>query len=288
MTYKVISFYKYVKIEYPEGLRDYFRIICQDHNLLGRILVGKEGINAAISGKTEDINNFQNILANNPLFCGMTCREQLNDKIVHHKLVVKVRKEIVVFGEKVDMKNTADYLSPEQLKEWYDRKEDFVIIDARNDYEFKVGRFSNAVNLNIKNFSDFPEAVKNLEPHKNKTIVTYCTGGIRCEKASAYLKQNGFKKVYQLEGGIVNYLNKFQDYWEGGLFVFDDRLVHPTNKVINKCSFCEIPTDLYSNCFNLDCDKLFIACKECQEENNYACSKECMGSPRQRGLIRNV
>ena len=288
MTYKVISFYKYVKIEYPEGLRDYFRILCQDHNLLGRILVGKEGINAAISGKTEDINNFQNILANNPLFSGITYREQPNDKITHHKLVVKVRKEIVVLGKEVDMDNAAEYLSPEQLKEWYENNEDFIILDTRNDYEFEVGRFSNAVNLNIKNFSDFPNATKSLEKHKEKTIVTYCTGGIRCEKASAYLKQNGFKKVYQFEGGIVNYLNKFQDYWEGGLFVFDDRLVHPTNKVINKCSFCEIPTDLYSNCFNLDCDKLFIACKECQEENNYACSKECMGSPRQRGLIRNA
>ena len=163
-----------------------------------------------------------------------------------------------------------------------------MIVDARNDYESNIGKFKNSLTPKMETFRDWPKVAEELEDMKDKTIVTYCTGGIRCEKASAYLVEHGFKDVYQLEGGIWNYITQFPDmYWEGSVFVFDERrIVTPNSKEeikhIGKCYYCGKPTSYYINCHNQNCDKLLLTCHECKVENEYCCSDECRQSSNKR------
>ncbi|HLD39987.1 MAG TPA: rhodanese-related sulfurtransferase [Candidatus Nanoarchaeia archaeon] len=283
--YQVISFYQYTHLADPEQLRDQLKEYCQNNQILGRILIGTEGLNGAVCGEKNQVEKFKQFLTQNPIFADLTFREQETETNAYHKLVIKVRQEICAFGAPVDVaKNKGIHLPPQQLKQWYEQNEDFMIVDARNEYEFAVGRFKNAVKLPIQNFREFPEqALKELAPHKEKKIVLYCTGGIRCEKASAYLKEQGFPQVYQIEGGIINYVNQHPNtFWEGGLFVFDDRLVSDLGSPITFCKICEKDCEQYTNCHNLDCDKLFICCAACQQNMKNTCSEECMNASRHR------
>lgn len=283
MELRVISFYKYTAIGQPTILRETIQTRCVEHGLQGRILVGQEGINGAVCGEINLVESFKEKLQQQ--FPGLTFREQSVKKQAFHKLTVKVRTEIVHFGKEVDLKNIGIALPPAQLQQWYEQQEDFVIVDARNDYEFNVGKFKSAITLPIKTFREFPAASRQLEPVKDKKIVLYCTGGIRCEKASAYLKQQGFSNVYQLQGGIINYVNQFPNqHWQGGLFVFDNRLVSEVGEACTVCLFCKTAAEKYYNCYNLDCDKLFIACRPCAGNNKNTCSEQCMNAPRQRKI----
>src|SRR3989338_11651617 len=282
--FKTISFYQFTSLADPALLRDSLRQICEERSILGRILIGTEGINGAVSGKEEVIEEFKTILLNH--YRGLTFREQHVNKNSYHKLVVRIRKEICVFGKEVNLKNTGHHLPAKELERWYEKGKRFTIVDARNDYEFEAGHFKNAVKLPIKNFREFADvAPAVLKDKKEETIVLYCTGGVRCEKASAYLNKQGFSDVHQVDGGIISYLHNFSSNWEGGLFVFDDRLVDEGTSPLNKCSFCKKKkTDHYSNCHNLDCDRLFIACSACLEKMNRTCSEACQAAPRQRSL----
>lgn len=283
MEYKVISFYRYRSVNKPEKLKVKLQAFCEKHGILGRILLGSEGINGACSGTSTAVREVKRFLRK--IFPQLTFREQSVKTNAYHKLVVRVRKEIVVFGKLVDPKKRASYVTPKALKNMLDKKADVVLLDARNDYESSVGKFKNAVVLPIRNFREFPEAAKKLRHIKNKKIVMYCTGGIRCEKASAYMKEQGFKGVRHLKGGIVDYLKYFDTHWEGSCFVFDDRLVMPTVKPITVCTHCNKPTAAYINCHNLDCDVLFICCSGCQEKVKSCCSMVCRKSPRQRRVV---
>ncbi len=217
--HKVISFYRYIEIE-PSILQEEIRGLCERLGILGRILIGTEGINGAVSGTTNNIETFKEEIQKK--FAALTFREQDVEQNSYHKLVVRVRDEICVFGATVDVSNKGEYLEAAELEKWYNNKEDFVIVDARNDYEYDVGRFKDAVKLPIKNFREFKDvAPKELENVKDKKIVLYCTGGIRCEKASAYMKEQGFDNVYHVKGGIINYVNEFEKNWEGGLLTTD-------------------------------------------------------------------
>ena len=281
--YKVISLYKYVQIQEPEKLQNQLRGICKRFNLLGRVLIGNEGINAALSGTSHAVEKFKQELKKDQRLQGLTFREQETPKNAYYKLVVRTRKEIVAFGASVDLAKTGKHLAPEQLKEMLDNKEDLVLLDARNDYEHQVGKFRNAQTLPIRTFKEFPGAVTGLNHLKNKKVVTYCTGGIRCEKASAFLKQQGFQNVYQLQGGIINFNNKFPNtHFEVSCFVFDDRLVDHAGEAMTTCVHCEKQTDQYLNCYNLDCDRLFICCQTCQKRTHCTCSETCKTAPRQR------
>ncbi len=296
--YKVISFYRYIPIEQPEVLREVLTDFCQSRHIFGRILVANEGINGAVCGLISQITQFQEYLMQNPLFTNMTFREQTAEKNTYHKLVVRVRKEIVHFGSPVTFNHPGTHLEPSQLQQWYNTNQDFIIIDARNDYEYDLGRFKNAIKLPIQNFREFPSTLPQLQQYKEKKIVLYCTGGIRCEKASAYLKDHGFDQVYQIQGGIINYVNQypntqektsssgdsFKTYWQGGLFVFDDRLSSDVGPTITQCRHCHTPEKQYLNCHNIACDKLFIACRECQSRFNHCCSQDCANSPHQRKI----
>ena len=257
--YKVISFYRYVSLQNIEVFRKEIAEKCIESHILGRILLAHEGINGAVCGDEKSIVKFQSFLEQS--FPSLTYREQDVKEQSYHKLVVRLRKEIVVFGKNVSVEHTGKHLSPQELDSWYKEKKDFVIIDARNVHEAEVGKFKDAFVLPIKHFRDFPEAIKKFENLKEKKVVVYCTGGIRCEKASAYMKQEGFTDVYQVDGGIINYVNQFPEgFYEGSCFVFDDRLSSYIEKPISRCTLCHAACAEYTNCYNLDCDTLFICC----------------------------
>ena len=208
------SFYKYVNIGNPKEFHKKHLDLCKSLELKGRIMIGEEGINGSVYGLKENVEKYKQILKNDPLFCDIYFKEQETEKPAFRKLFVRLRKEIVYFGQNIDLKNKAPYITPEQLKKLLDKNEKIVLIDMRNDYEWKIGKFKNAVALNMKNFRNLPASLKEIEGIKNKKVVTYCTGGIRCEKASAFLKENGFKDVLQLQGGILNFGKEFPDtYW---------------------------------------------------------------------------
>ncbi|MBI2105300.1 rhodanese-related sulfurtransferase [Candidatus Woesearchaeota archaeon] len=281
--FEAITFYKYVELDNPDYWMNKFRWICEELNLFGRILISTEGVNGALCGTEDDIEEFKRKIKQSNEFSNLTFREMDCKEQVYHKLVVRIRDEIVVFGEKVNLNNLGGDITSEELKRLLDKKEKIVLLDARNDYEYKLGRFKNARLLKMKNFKEFPSKINEIKDLKDKKIVMYCTGGIRCEKSSAFLKENGFKDVNKLKGGIIEFINKYpKTYFEGGLFVFDDRLINQSGEPITKCVHCKNKSDVLINCHNLDCDKLHISCYNCQEEFNHCCSIECKQAERHR------
>ena len=281
--FKVITFYKYAEIEDPRELMDSLNKRCRKLNLLGRILIACEGINGGVCGESESIEKFKERLKERNEFNDMSFREQEFEKQAYHKLVIRVRDEVVVFDKKVNLENKGNDITSAELKKLLDNNEETVLLDARNDYEYKLGKFKDARTLKIKNFREFPNKINEIKDLKDKKIVMYCTGGIRCEKASAYLKENGFKDVNKLKGGIIEFINKYpKTYFEGGLFVFDDRIVSQAGDPITKCKHCNKECDVLINCHNLDCDKLHISCEDCQSKMNSCCSEECVNAERHR------
>ena len=291
-NYKVTSFYKYVKIDNPEEFAKEHLNWCLANGIKGKVYLAKEGINGSVFGDEETSLKYKENLRSYKIFKDIWFKEIKTDKIAFNKMHVRVKNEIVNSGlNNTSLENTAPKLTPEQLLKFYEEGKDFVIIDARNWYESKIGRFKNSITPQITHFREWPKVVESLEEFKDKTIVTYCTGGIRCEKASAYMKEKGFKNVYQMDGGILNYIQQFPDtYWEGGMFVFDDRKVFEPNtkeelKYISNCYFCNKPTSYYINCHNINCDKIIVCCHDCKVEQDYCCSDECKKSENKRKAV---
>ena len=287
--YKVISFYKYVDVENPESLAKEHLDWCLTNGVKGKVYLAKEGISGSVFGNDEVTSKYKNQLKSYKIFEDVWFKETPTDQVAFNKMHVRVKNEIVNSGlNKTSLEYTAPKLTPEQLLKFYEDKKDFVIVDARNWYESKIGKFKNAITPQITHFREWPKVVESLSEYKEKTIVTYCTGGIRCEKASAYMREQGFKDVYQIDGGILNYIQQFPDtYWEGGMFVFDDRRVFEPNtkeelKYTANCHFCGKPTSYHINCHNIDCDKIIVCCHDCKIENEYCCSDECRASKNKR------
>jgi UPF0176 protein len=283
---KILLYYKYVAIEDPEVVRDSQKALCQRLGIKGRILVSKEGINGTVAGEEKAIDEYIAETTNDSRFSDIEWKTSFADEQVFPRLKVVVRDEIVTLGIKktgndVDLEDKAEYIEPAELLDLYEKEEDFVIVDARNEYEALIGKFKNSITPDIENFRDFPQFVaKQLKEYKDKTVITYCTGGVRCEKASAYLRENGFKNVRQLHGGIHEYgVKTGGKYFEGEMFVFDKRLHVPVNEVnpttISHCVFCEKAVARYIDCAVVSCDSLFICCEECQSQHHGACSVEC-------------
>ena len=289
MDYRVLLFYKYIGFADPENFRDEHLQFCKENDILGRVWISHEGINGTVSGLKENIELYKKEITAYPEFGDIWFKEDKYSEHTFRKIHVRVKKEIVSadFGG-VDLSKTGKRLNPDELLKFYEDKKDFVIVDARNEYEAEIGKFKNALTLGLDTFRDWPEKIQRLDSLKNKTIVTYCTGGIRCEKASAYLVEKGFKDVYQLEGGIWNYINNYPDtYWEGSVFVFDERRIVTPNKKdeikhIGKCYYCGTPTSYYINCHNQNCDRLLLTCDSCKVINEYCCSDECRKSDNKR------
>lgn len=291
--FKVLLFYKYVNIESPEEIVREHLDWCLKNEIKGRVFFASEGVNGTVSGNEKNIEAYKNHLKSFPVLDDVWFKEDNADGHVFKKMHVRLKKEIVngdMIG--VSPQNGGKRLNPEELLKFYKDGKDFVIIDARNWYESKIGKFQNAVTPQIKNFREWKKIVDDdLQKYKDKTVVTYCTGGIRCEKASAYMVEKGFKDVYQLDGGIFNFIKKYPDtYWEGGMFVFDERrVVIPNTREelmhIASCFFCGKPTSYYINCHNVDCDKIIVSCHECKVKYEYCCSDECRASLNKRKVF---
>jgi len=225
-----ISAYKFVSLEASTlpTMRQTLLAQATQAALKGTILLSPEGINLFLAGTRDNIDSFIKVLKAYPEFNDLWCKESESARQPFSRMLVRLKKEIIAFGEAEIQpeEHTAPHLSPKQLKQWVDEGEDIIILDTRNTYEVELGTFDNAIHLDLNHFREFPEAVKRLpEDYKDKPIVTFCTGGIRCEKAAAWMEKQGFRQVYQLNGGILNYFEQCGgDHYHGECFVFDQRV----------------------------------------------------------------
>jgi UPF0176 protein len=277
---RILLFYKYVKIDSPAKFSKEHLKFCNELGIRGRILVAKEGINGSVSGNTKQIKAYKKEMHSDKRFNDLVFKEDLGTNIPFKKMVVKPREQILKFDYDVNLKNAGRHLTPKEFLALYKNKEEVIIVDARNDYESRIGKFKNAIIPPLKTFNDFPKVAKLLKGKKDKKIVLYCTGGIRCEKASAYLKEQKFKDVSQLSGGILAFGKEFPDtVWEGSCFVFDKRMKSEINYKSNpltKCDICKVDCDFYRNCRNVTCNELIIVCPNCNKDYCGCCSEKCL------------
>lgn len=281
-----LSFYAYAKIDDPKRFRDELFVKWNSMGVLGRIYVASEGINAQLSLPAVNFDEFRLFLDSYPFMKDIRLNiavEQDNKSFL--KLTIKVRDKIVADGlddSSFDPSDCGTHLKAAEFNSMM-ADPDVIVVDMRNHYESEVGHFNGAITPQVETFREsLPIIHDQLSPHKeDKKILMYCTGGIRCEKASAYFKHRGFKQVYQLEGGIINYAHQIktlglQSGFIGKNFVFDNRLGERiTDDVIAKCHQCGKPCDTHTNCKNDACHKLFIQCESCAAEMDGCCCEEC-------------
>lgn len=280
-----ISFYRYVYINNPTELRDQLYAFWQSLRILGRIYIAQEGINAQMSVPEHNVDAFLKHLNANPLFAGVPIKQAIeNSNTSFFALTIKVKKQIVADGlhdKNFDPANTGQRIDPLTFHNMVDSP-NTVVVDMRNNYESEVGRFENAVCPDVKTFREaLPKVIKELSDKKDKNLLLYCTGGIRCEKASAWFKYNGFEKVYQLDGGIIQYAKEvkkqgLKSKFIGKNFVFDERMGERiTEHVLAKCCTCGETCDRHVNCANPPCHTLIIQCEKCANEMKACCSDKC-------------
>lgn len=273
----VLLYYKFVDIADPKFETTQHKLVCTGIGLKGRILISEEGINGTVAGHRSELRQYVEYMNAHPSFGGIAFKRTPAGKMPFPKMIVKYRPEIVTLGKKVDMKKTGQYLTPKAMHQLFEKGEDMVVVDMRNNYEYEVGRFDGAIQPDTVKFYELPDKIKNLKIDKTKKVVTYCTGGIRCEKATALLAEEGFSDVYQLEGGIVKYLEHYPDgYFKGKNFVFDERMTtngdtESGQKVLGKCAHCQKSSDRYIDCAKPDCHQLFICCKACDKVHAGLC-----------------
>lgn len=280
-----ISFYQYFPIQDPQAFRDELYRALNAMKVFGRIYVATEGINAQISVPTHYFDVFKDFLYSYKPLNGIRLNIAVNDNGKSFwVLKIKVREKIVADGiedPSFSMENKGKYVNAQQMNELL-KAPDTVVIDMRNHYEFEVGHFENAIEIPSDTFRDqLPMAVEMMKDKKDQNIIMYCTGGIRCEKASAYMLHQGFKNVFHLEGGVIHYANKIKEAgleskFKGKNFVFDDRLGESiTEDIIAKCHQCGQPADTHTNCKNDACHLLFIQCEDCAKTFDGCCTTEC-------------
>ena len=229
---EIVSFYKFVALSDLESLQTDLLDFCNSRNLFGSILLASEGINGTVSGEAFAIEELSQYFLNRESYSGMELKKSFHSQKPFRRMVVRLKKEIITMKSSgIDpTSKTGAFIEPTKLKEWIDTGEDFVFLDTRNDYEVKVGTFRGAITPNIKKFSEFPTFIdENLDKLKGKRIVTFCTGGIRCEKATAYMIQKGLSDTFQIKGGVLKYFEDTEglatdNHWDGDCVVFDSRL----------------------------------------------------------------
>jgi len=282
-----ISFYKYAKIGNTEIFRNHMFLAWDQQDVLGRIYVANEGINAQLSVPAENFEDFKNHLDTTTFLENVRLNIAVeHDNYAFLKLKVKVRNKIVADGlndTSFDVRNKGVHVNAEKFNELIEDPET-VLVDMRNHYESEIGHFKNAITPDVDTFRESLDVIEeDLRAHKeDKKLVMYCTGGIRCEKASAYYKHKGFKNVFQLEGGIINYVRQIEaegleNKFLGKNFVFDQRRSERiSDDVIAHCHQCGEPADTHTNCANEACHLLFIQCDACKEKMENCCSSNCM------------
>ena len=280
-----ISFYQYFTIQDPLAFRDELYKSLNLLQVFGRIYIATEGINAQISVPTHLFEDFKNYLYSIKGLEGIRLNIAVNDNGKSFWVLrIKYRSKIVADGiedESFSMENKGNYVNAVQMNELLNSSET-IVIDMRNHYEYEVGHFVNAIEIPSDTFREqLPMAAEMMQENKDKNIIMYCTGGIRCEKASAYMMHHGFKNVFHLEGGIINYANQIKEeglesQFKGKNFVFDDRLGEKiTEDIISKCHQCGAPCDTHTNCKNDGCHLLFIQCPSCAETYAGCCTQAC-------------
>lgn len=290
-TYETLLYYCYARIENAEQYAADHLSFCKSLGLVGRIIVADEGLNGTVSGTAESCQQYRAAILADPRFAHTDFKIDEVPEPTFIKMHVRYKSEIVHSGLKdpteIDpTKETGKHLAPADFLAMMDR-DDVVVLDVRSNYEHQVGRFKNAITLDIENFRDFPTMINELAQYKDKKILTYCTGGIKCEKASAYLLKQGFPEVYQLHGGIVKYGKEVGgENFDGKCYVFDNRLTVAVNKVnpevIATCYNCGSTTDKMINCANPECNEHITQCDACGEKMQGCCSAKCTDHPRKR------
>ncbi len=280
-----LSFYKYAKIGNPDFFRDHLFIEWSQVEVFGRVYVAHEGINAQISVPTELFEDFKTILHEVVFLDGVRLNIAIEDDgKSFYKLKIKVKEKIVADGlddKSFDVTDCGTHVNAKKFNELSEDK-DTIIVDMRNHYESEVGHFEGAILPDVDTFrEELPIVEKILDGKEEKNILMYCTGGIRCEKASAYFKHKGFSNVYQLEGGIIEYARQIkkenlESKFKGKNFVFDDRLGEKiTDDIISNCHQCGDACDVHVNCKNVGCNLLFIQCDNCKSKFEGCCSDDC-------------
>ncbi len=289
--YSVLAYYYIGHIENPEEEMARHKEFFKTRDFKGRIYISHQGINGQSSGSEAHAQEYIEWMRQDERFCGIDFKIHKADQHAFPKMTVKVRKQLVAIDCEVDFSKRGESLSPQAWKQKLEEKEEgTLLLDVRNDYEWDVGHFDGAELPKLKTFREFPSYAKELKEKvdpKTTPVMMYCTGGIRCEFYSAVLKQEGFEKVYQLDGGVIGYgLEEGVDHWKGKLFVFDDRLVVPiteeTVAPISHCRHCGTSCDVYYNCANMDCNELFVSCLSCLKEHQGCCKGDCLEHGRVR------
>ena len=289
--YQTLLYYSYSHIDRAEEFAAEHLEFCKSLGLVGRIIVADEGLNGTVSGTVDACRAYMDALHADPRFAKTDFKIDDVDEPSFIKMHCRYKAEIVHSGLRdpnlIDpTQETGKHLEPAEFLAMKDR-DDVVVLDVRSNYEHSVGRFKNAVTLDIENFREFPEKINELAQYKGKKILTYCTGGIKCEKASALLLKEGFPEVYQLHGGIIKYGKEVggQDF-EGKCYVFDNRITVDVNsvnpKVVSTCFNCGAASDHMINCANPECNEHIAQCEACGWKMDGCCSEPCMAHPRKR------
>ncbi|HWB39340.1 MAG TPA: rhodanese-related sulfurtransferase [Candidatus Saccharimonadales bacterium] len=278
---KIILYYLFTPVKDPEAVRLWQRTLCEKLGLKGRILLAEHGINGTLGGEVSALKNYIKETKTYPEFKNISFKWSEGSVEDFPKLVVKVRPEIVTFGvaDKIKVNDKGivgggKHLKPKQVHELVkQRGEDVVFFDGRNAYEAAIGKFKDAVVPDVEHTRDFAHELQDpkYDELKKKPVVTYCTGGIRCEVLSMIMKDEGFEEVYQIDGGIAKYGEEFGDdgLWEGSLYVFDDRIATKFSdkaKDIASCIYCDGKTSRFINCDNKNCNKRILVCSNCQNK----------------------
>ncbi len=274
--YQILLFYKYVRIEDPAVVQDWFRALCEKLELKGRLIVATEGLNITLEGTKENTEVFIKEMEKDERFLNIHMKRSVGTGSAFPRLSVKVRDEIVTLGLGVcDIDPnvlTGVHLKPAKLHTWIKEGKEFYIVDMRNAYEHAIGRFKGSECPPMDNFRDLPKFVRSIAHLKDKTVLTVCTGGVRCEKASGYLLSQGFTDVYQLNGGIVSYMEQYpNEDFEGKLYVFDGRVAmgfytdDPKHVIVGQCEGCDAQSENIVDCRDQGCNGQFIICESCEK-----------------------
>lgn len=285
---KVILYYKFIPVADPEMTMRWQRELCQRLNLKGRIIISKHGINGTLGGDVTMLRQYKSQMNASGIFKNINYKWSDGNGEEFPRLSVKVKPELVAFGvpdeievDESGVKNGGKHLKPAELHKLVEKNDEVIFFDGRDAYEAQIGKFKKAIIPNTKTTHDFVKEIDSDKYNdiKDKPVVTYCTGGVRCEILSTLMKNRGFKQVYQIDGGIVKYGEKYKDegLWEGALHIFDNRMVHrfsEKSKDIGKCVHCNNTTSNYENCSNVACNRLVLICNQC-DETPICDKKEC-------------
>ncbi len=292
MSHYILAYYLFTEIKDPKEEVIRHKAFFKGRDASSRIYIAADGINGQLSASIEDAKAYMEWMHADSRFANVKFKIHLSSENVFPRLTIKYRKQLVAMDCDADLSLGGEHVTPKQWKELLERDESKrpMVIDVRNEYEGKIGHFEGAVVPPLDTFREFPQYVEELKETvdpETTEVMMYCTGGIRCELYSALMKERGFKTVYQLDGGVIQYgLEEGSAHWKGKLFVFDDRLAVPLDdkesEPISSCHFCETKEDHYYNCANVDCNELFLSCPSCLEKNKGCCQEECQEAPRVR------